>query len=194
MTSKNELDRPGPVVDRLNVAIRENPLAAGLIGAGIAWMLMGGTKGFGAVAGAATAAGGALANGIVKAGSAATAELKSAVSRAADSGAALVPDVAIPNPDGVVRSITDSGTAVIDRFNFATATGREYGAALQSKLSESLDKQPLLLGAIGLAIGAGIASNFAITEIERELMDEQGSSAREKLQVVASDVAERRSM
>ena len=47
MTFQHELDRAGPVVDRLNAAIRDNPLAAGLIGAGIAWMLMGGAKGFG---------------------------------------------------------------------------------------------------------------------------------------------------
>ena len=31
---QNELDRAGPVIDGLNAAIRDNPLAAGLIGAG----------------------------------------------------------------------------------------------------------------------------------------------------------------
>jgi hypothetical protein len=36
MNFKDELDRAGPVVDRLNAAIRDNPLAAGLIGAGVA--------------------------------------------------------------------------------------------------------------------------------------------------------------
>ena len=58
MIFKDELDRAGPVVDRLNTAIRDNPLAAGLIGAGLAWMLMGGAKGFGVVAGAAKDAAG----------------------------------------------------------------------------------------------------------------------------------------
>jgi len=58
MIFKDELDRVGPVVDRLNAAIRDNPLAAGLIGAGLAWMLMGGAKGFGVMAGAAKDAAG----------------------------------------------------------------------------------------------------------------------------------------
>lgn len=52
MNLKNEINRAAPVVDRLNDAIRENPLAAGLIGAGLAWMLFG-SRGIGAAAGLA---------------------------------------------------------------------------------------------------------------------------------------------
>jgi hypothetical protein len=48
-----------------------------------------------------------------------------------------------------------------------------------------------LLGAIGLAIGAGIASTFATTAVESELMGEPGSAAREKLQGLAGDVTDR---
>lgn len=44
MSLQNELNRAQPIVVGLNAAIRENPLAAGLIGAGIAWILMGGTR------------------------------------------------------------------------------------------------------------------------------------------------------
>ena len=61
----------------------------------------------------------------------------------------------------------------------------------QSRLSESLEKQPLLLGAIGLAVGAGIASTFATTAVESELMGEQGSVARQKLQGLSDDVTDR---
>src|SRR5947209_17115378 len=71
MIFKHELDRAGPVVDRLNAAIRENPLAAGLIGAGVAWMLMGGGKGFGFMAGAAKGAAGLAGSAVGTAGSAA---------------------------------------------------------------------------------------------------------------------------
>ena len=48
-----------------------------------------------------------------------------------------------------------------------------------------------MLGAIGLAIGAGIASTFATTAVESELMGEQGTAAREKLQGLAGDVTDR---
>lgn len=200
MIFKDELDRAGPVVDRLNAAIRDNPLAAGLIGAGLAWMLIGGAKGFGVMAGAAkdaagmagaaaATAGGAVAGGVTKAASATAAGLKSAASEMAGSVASLVPD--IPDTDKAIEAGAEAGATVGNRINSAAAAGREYGAAIQSRLSESLEKQPLLLGAIGLAIGAGIASTFATTAIESELMGEQGSAARQKLQGLAGDVTDR---
>jgi hypothetical protein len=200
MIFKDELDRAAPVVDRLNAAIRDNPLAAGLIGAGLAWMLMGGAKGFGVMAGAAkdavgmagsaaATAGGAVAGGVTKAASATAAGLKSAASDMAGSVASLVPD--IPDTDRAFEAGADAGATVGNRINSAAAAGREYGAAIQSRLSESLEKQPLLLGAIGLAIGAGIASTFATTAVESELMGEQGLAVREKLQGLADDVTDR---
>jgi len=200
MIFKDELDRAGPVVDRLNAAIRDNPLAAGLIGAGLAWMLMGGAKGFGVMAGAAkdavgmagsaaATAGGAVAGGVTKAALATAAGLKSAATDVTGSVASLVPD--IPDTDKAIEASAEAGATVGNRINSAAAAGREYGAAIQSRLSESLEKQPLLLGAIGLAIGAGIASTFATTAVESELMGEQGSAAREKLQGLAGDVTDR---
>src|SRR5204863_2864028 len=182
-------------------------LAAGLIGAGIAWMLMGGAKGFGAMAGAAkdaagmsasaataaggAVAGGAVAGGVTKAASATAAGLKSVASDAAGSVASLVPDISVSDTDKAFEAGADAGATVANRINSGAATGREYAAAIQSRLSESLEKQPLLLGAIGLAIGAGIASTFATTAVESELMGEQGSAAREKLQGLAGDVTDR---
>jgi len=200
MIFKDELDRAGPVVDRLNAAIRDNPLAAGLIGAGLAWMLMSGAKGFGVMAGAAkdavgmagsaaATAGGAVAGGVTKAALATAAGLKSAATDVTGSVASLVPD--IPDTDKAIEASAEAGATVGNRINSAAAAGREYGAAIQSRLSESLEKQPLLLGAIGLAIGAGIASTFATTAVESELMGEQGSAARQKLQGLAGDVTDR---
>ena len=202
MNLKDELDRAGPVVDRVNAAIRDNPLAAGLIGAGVAWMLMGGAKGFGAMAGAAkgaaamagsaaATAGSALASGVAKAGSGTTAGLKSMASDAAGSVASLVPDISVPDTDQAFEGAADAAAAVGDRIQSATAAGREYSAVIQSRLSERLEKQPLLLGAIGLAIGAGIASTFATTRVETELMADQGNAAREKLQVLSDALKDR---
>lgn len=198
MNIKAELDRASPVVDRVNAAIRDNPLAAGLIGAGVAWMLIG-SKGFGVMAGAAqnaagragaaaATAGNALASGVAKAGSVTAAGLKRAASDAAGSVASLVPEISETDADKAFEVISEAGATVGNRVNSAAVAGREYGVAIQSRLSASLEKQPLLLGAIGLAIGAGIASTFATTSVESELMGEQGTVAREKLQSL-SDVA-----
>ena len=202
MNFKDELDRAGPIVDRVNAAIRDNPLAAGLIGAGVAWMLMGGAKGFGVMAGAAkgaagmagsaaATAGNAVANGVAQAGSATAARLKSTASDVAGAAASLVPDISTPDADKVFEVVADTGTAIGGRINSAAVAGKEYGAAIQSRLSESLEQQPLLLGAIGLAIGAGIASTFATTAVESELMGEQGAAAREKLTGLTDEVKDR---
>lgn len=201
MTTNLE-DRAGPLVDRVNAAIRENPLAAGLIGAGIAWMLFGGAKGFGVMAGAvkgaagkagaaAAKAGNSVATGLAKAGSSAGVGLKNAASDVSGSVASIVPDLSIPDTDKAFEALSDARVAVGDRLDSAAIASREYSAAIQSKLSRSLERQPLLLGAIGLAIGAGIASTFATTTVEEELMGEHGSAMRERLQDVADDVKDR---
>jgi hypothetical protein len=197
-----EIDRAGPMVDRVNAAIRENPLAAGLIGAGVAWMLFGGTKGLGLAAGAATdvatragsaasTAGSVVAGGLAKAASKAVETVKSSAADAVGSVASIVPAMPLPDTDKALESGADVQSAIGEGFHSAVAKGREYGTVVQSRLSESLERQPLLLGAIGLAIGAGIASTFASTDAESEWMGDQGAAAREKLQNIAGDIKDR---
>ena len=202
MTMRDERNRAVPVIDGLNAAIRENPLAAGLIGAGVAWMLLGGSKGFGVMAGAAKGAvdkagstaikaSNLVASGMVKAGSNAAAGIKDAASEVTDAVASIVPDLSIPDTEGAYQAVADAKSAVGERINSAAEAGREYGAAIQSKVSESLERQPLLLGAIGLAIGASIASTFASTAVEREWMGEKSTAARAQLENLADDVKDR---
>ena len=185
-----------PVVDRLNEAIRDNPLAAGLIGAGVAWILLG-SKGLGAVAGAAktTAATAATTAGRAAAGAGSAAAsagsrlagavndaasaVKNAASSAVEATPTLVPE--IPDTPGASEAMADMSAVVGDRLRSAAASGREYGAAIQSRLSENLERQPLLLGALGLAIGAGIAASFATTAVEKEWVGQSAAAARDKV-------------
>jgi hypothetical protein len=201
MNRKHEINRASPVVDRLNDAIRDNPLAAGLIGAGLAWMIFG-TKGFAALGGlardaasgtasAVMTAGGTASEGLRSAGKAAASAARSAASVVADGAASIVPDMDVPDVGGVASSAADASAAVGERLQAVAATGKEYGAVLKSQLSDSLERQPLLLGAIGLAIGAGIASTFASTKIESEWMGERGAQARDAMQDVITDVKDR---
>jgi hypothetical protein len=191
MTAQDSLNRTGPMIDSLNAAIRENPLAAGLIGAGVAWMLMGGAKGLGVMAGIATAA--------AKAGSAAATEGNAAarMSKASANVATGVKHTATEVagsivPDLSVSDIVDEARSASEgRVTFATVAGRKYGTAVQSRPAESFERQPLLLSAIGIAIGAGMASAFAITPAEREWMGEQAATAREKLQGLTTEATER---
>lgn len=202
MTMREEIDRAGPLVDRLNRAIRENPLAAGLIGAGVAWMLFGGTRGIGAAAGfatnvaartgaAASATTRAAAGGLAQSGSNAAAAIKDAGSEVVGSVASLVPDVSLPDADKIVEAATHAQSAISEGFDSAVSKASDYTTTIRSRLSQGLESQPLLLGAIGLAIGAGIASTFATTAVESELMGAQGAAARDKLEDLAGDIKDR---
>ena len=203
MSLQEQVNRAQPALDRVNDAIRDNPLAAGLIGAGLAWMLFG-AKGFGVMGGVALGAGGKVVSAAksagsavvdagsaaLKAGSAASSTVKGAASDMVGAVASIVPDISSADQDGTETAVADTGM-VNERLQAMASSGREYGAAIQSRLSESLERQPLLLGAIGLAIGAGIASTFAITDVESEWIGEQGAAARETLKGVAGEAKDR---
>jgi hypothetical protein len=200
MSMKEEMNKAAPVLDRVNDAIRDNPLAAGLIGAGLAWMLFG-AKGVDAMSALAKGAGGKVASAArtagslavgagsatLDAGAAASSAVKGAAADMVGSVASIVPDLSQADTDGVAKGAADAGTAINERIQAMASSGREYGAVIQSRLSQSLEQQPLLLGALGLAIGAGIASTFATTQAESEWMGEKGSATRETLQGMVGD-------
>ncbi len=210
------------LVDDLNTAIRDNPLAAGLITAGALWMLFG-NKGVGAAAAGigagigATASGiGAAASGIGsaaagaghmagKAGSAAFGSARSAAHAVGSAGSNVAATVASAGARGIdkVASIVPDLSADESSDYYAepsrartgtsfaeSATGR-YAADVKSRLAQTFEQQPLLLGAVGLAIGAAIASSFATTRVESEWIGEQGAATRDKLKQTAKDVTDR---
>jgi hypothetical protein len=208
MSMEATTNRVEGLVNDLNGAIRENPLAAGLIGMGVAWMLFGGSKLPGRVPGAlksaaanvgsaASAARSAVAGGISGAGSliaGATRQVQGTVSDAAHAAtsATSVPAVEMPGivPDMEGAFSTAAG-GIRDALADTATRGREYGNAIQSRLADGLERQPLLLGAIGLAIGAGIASTFPSTKLEDQVMGAQGANAREALQGFVDDTKTR---
>jgi hypothetical protein len=195
-------NRPtSPILDQVNDAIRENPLAAGLIGAGLAWMLFG-SKGIGAIAGVAKEATGkaagavvdagtGLAGGVQKAASGVGIAVRDAASTIQDHAASIVPDISTSGLEKPAETLKQTGTAVREGFQSTISSGREASQVLHSRLSEGLERQPLLLGAIGLAIGAGIASTFATTEIEGQWMGQHGKATREAAQGAFEEAKER---
>ena len=199
MTIKDELNRAAPLVDRVNDAIRENPLAAGLIGAGVAWMLFS-TKGISVAknatskaASAVMEAGATLANGVRKTTSDVATAARDIVSSVGDRTVSIVPDIGASSPivEKSAEAMNEAGATIRENVQSAVASSREYGQVLQSRLSNRLERQPLLLGAIGLAIGAGIASTFATTEMESQWFGEHGHSARNALQEAVGDAKDR---
>ena len=204
MTAQQHWKRSG-IVEDLNATIRENPLAAGLIGAGAVWMLLGNrgvmatATGIGAAAtgtGAAAARAGSAAldtarsaaQAVGNAGSSVAATLKSAGSQGIDKVASIVPDLS----DNEASDYGFTAEQARGRTGSAsTFTTGNYAAKMKSTLADTFERQPLLLGAVGLAIGAAIASSFRTTTMESEWIGEQGAETRDKLKQAAKDATNR---
>lgn len=169
-------------VDSLLAAARENPLSAALIGGGALWLLVGDGKVKGAAQSAAN-----VASGVVDSGASNLRAAASGLQRTAAPPTAPEMDheggsVAGDSRDAA-QTATDSMSDVVDkvrdRFDEGVAYAREQFAKMgnplpagdtltkaQSSLGELMERQPLVIGAIGLAVGAALAGAFRTTQIE----------------------------
>jgi hypothetical protein len=196
----------------LNAAIRENPVAAGLVGMGVLWMFFGSPRlsGVGsalpgaamsatrAVGAAAEAMGGMVGEAIAGTASRVSEtsrQVGGAISSGAEAAATMVRDTASAGYDvlkskGEAAGETMTRTAT-DTQRSSLEYGREIRLSVQQNLTRTLERQPLLLGAIGLAIGVGIASAFPSTKIEQDMMGEAGAAVKDKIQDIATETSER---
>jgi hypothetical protein len=194
-------------VDKINQAIRENPLAAGLIGVGL-FMTFFGKAGIpqlaaklpGAAMGTARAATdgiSATARTVTDAASAAGSKLSDVASNLTDQASEAAASVSgsVPNLDTgkladraaeMKDNLTAGAQQVRARVTTAAQSGWDASAALRGQLSDSLERQPLLLGALGLAIGASIASVLPTTQAEQELVGDKASALRDEVKNRAS--------
>ena len=92
-----------------------------------------------------------------------------------------------------IKDRFDEGTAYA-RDNFSklgeTLPGKETFSRAQSSLSDLLERQPLVLGAIGLAVGAAVAGAFRASDLENEWVGEYSDSVKEDLNERAGAVSQ----
>jgi len=197
----------------LSQAARDNPLAAALIGGGALWLMFGNRALGGIASGAAS-----VAQPIAEAGMRGMSNTADAVagfgSRATDSVTETArsmtraaSDAASSGAAAVGNGMAAVGNKARDGFNRTAETlgsppnpmpyleqgyaglGKGYSSA-QSALSDLLEKQPLVLGAIGLAIGAGVASAVASTSIENEWVGSLSDDVKEAVKGRTEQVVE----
>jgi hypothetical protein len=156
-----------------------------------------GTQLSGAVGAAAeatrSAVGGAL-SGTVSRVSATSHRVGDAIAAGVDNSATALHDTASAGFEALSPNGDGAGTGVrADRESGATSggTGRRLEKPLQQNSTATFGRQPLLLGAIGLAIGAGLASALPSTETEQDLMGEAGTAVKDKIQETAEFASER---
>jgi hypothetical protein len=170
-------------VGSLATAVQENPVAAALIGGGALWLLLANDKLKAAVGSASAAASSAVdASAQNLHGAASRFQTTSAPPMAPEQdtdGSFRVGDAYRRTSAAASGAISEATEKVRDRFDGGVAfaqenlgrfseslPGIEDLSNMQSSLTNLLDRQPLVLGAVGLAIGAAVAGAFQVSEVE----------------------------
>lgn len=204
-------------VDDLNNAIRENPVGAGLIGLGIAWFLFG-NRGFGTLAQRGFDALGDVGNRAERytedtwgrtshlsgdgwdRASRSAAEAGDDFARRRASMAGSARETMRDMTGGAARAVASTAQDTIshtserisesarEAADYAMRTSNDAIGSARESLRDAFERQPLLLGAVGLAIGAGLASAFPKTKIEEEVLGDSSAAVRARTQQL-TDVA-----
>ena len=210
MTSAQTRTTTQSFFDDLGRAVQANPVPAALIGMGALWMLMGGGR---TTAAAALLSGGAsrVADTLAPAASV----VGSGVSRLADGASDLaasakdgVSEFAAGARDVAGQAFDAASEAAADGAQRLTSTAADAGSRLsqqagstgrsatafaetiQGNLAQTFERQPLLVGVIGLAIGAAIAGAFRKTRVEEEMIGDQAAALKDNVETLVSEQAE----
>jgi hypothetical protein len=204
----------GSFMDGLAAAARENPLAAALIGGGALWLLIGSDKLKNAAGSVTSSAAAPLADLGARAQRSAASSWDDTYGSMRNRAANMQDEAS----HGINETVSNAKTAASDamsgaaetiseRFEEGMAGAREMfdrvGRALprketlrqaQSSLSDLLERQPLVLGAVGLAIGATVAGALAKSSLEDEwvgdLSDGLKADLKERAGAVSQSVRE----
>jgi len=206
----------GSFIDGLTAAARENPLAAALIGGGALWLLIGSDK-LKNAAGSITSATAPIADLGARAQRSAAStwedwedaygSMRKRASRMQDEASRGINETVRNTRTAASDAMSGAAETVNERFDEGVAGARDMfdrvGRALprketfmqaQSSLADLLERQPLVLGAVGLAIGATMAGALARSSIEDEwvgnLSDGLKADLKERAGAVSQSVRE----
>lgn len=201
------------LLSNLKRQVRDNPLALAMVGGGIAWLMMGtgpSMKSHHTGRGQARASvrptagefGGSPgtlgSTDFASSGPASSASVSpsrgSSLSKGADAvrekGSAAVASVsgaATSAADAVSATAHDLRDAASDYMSNASQAGADMGARAKSTVLDAIEREPLVLGAIGVAVGAAIGAMLPASRAEGEYLGEVGRTARDAAETAVSE-------
>ena len=181
-------------IQHLGDAARKNPLSAALIGMGVLWLLAG-NRPVERVGEFARSSGlDRIPDAAGNAFDAARSTLRSgtdAVGERVASAKDVVKDGVVDALDSATRYGREYSDTASDYVTSIPGSGAEIFDTVRSNLSDLFRAQPLALGAIGIAIGAGIAAALPATEIEADYLGETSDTVKAKAAQFAAEQTDR---
>ena len=111
-------------------------------------------------------------------------------SRTAGQAADAVASAYDATTNAASRAADTISNAATSAAHAVQETGSKWGNTVQQNIAELFERQPLLLGAVGIAIGAGIAASIPTTEAENKVMGEASDFVRDAVSEKAAKVRE----
>lgn len=188
----------------LGDAARQNPVSTALIGMGVLWLISGGKPMQRAAQLAHRSGLDRLPEAAADAYDSGRAALRDGVDSLAERFSGVT-ESASSLADTASRSVRDNGEAAyarVSRFGSDLVEGAsDFGRAIpdrggdmlstaRSNLGRLFEEQPLLLGAVGIAIGAGIAASLRTTELESTYLGGAADELKEKAVGLVSEQAQ----
>src|SRR5690606_36114898 len=109
----------------------------------------------------------------------------SSATDAASSAAGAISETASSAAEAISETASRSWQRVRDTRHYASDSMHDAGSRAQRMVSDTLDKEPLILGAIGLAVGAAIGAMTPRTRVEEEYLRPYAEKASETVKDVA---------
>jgi hypothetical protein len=155
-------------VKDLGDAARRNPISAALIGMGIVWLFAGKA--------AVRPSEFLERTGLDRLPDAA----RNAMSATQDRVASAADTLRTTSSDGI-----ETATRMASEYSKVLPDSADVLATVRGNLTDLFKAQPLALGAIGLAIGAGIAAALPNTDIEKSYLGESSETLKSKAAEIA---------
>jgi hypothetical protein len=186
-------------LDNVKEAVGENPLSAALIGGGALWLLFGNETLKSAAASVSAATARPLADIRTNLRSSAPDFANSPQTapemehRSLHDGHTLseITSAASGAANAIKDRLGEGATYARESFSKAAEVlpPKETIAKVQSSISSLIERQPLVLGAVGLAVGVAVASAFTASDLENEWIGEVSDRVKEDMEARAGSVS-----
>jgi hypothetical protein len=91
---------------------------------------------------------------------------------------------------GSINGSAGSARGVSDAVSSGASNSRFFATA-QANMADLMDRQPLVLGAIGLSVGAAMAAALPSTAVEADLLGHASADLQARTREVAAEMTER---